>query len=129
MKSLIPGRKVFLTMLTIGTALASTPALADRNMLVPGTACQPVLASVGCIEYSNFGAYNLCSSPQIIECPVPISYKSGPPTVTSFYYIAYDRSTTANINCTLQETDGNGNSLTAIPLTRPMGDPARGRRR
>ena len=99
-------KKFIATVVPLGLALFASTSDA-RTFTFPQTGCQPVLGSVGCIEYSQYGAHNVCGGTATVECPLAMSY-SGSPTVNSSSYFAYDRSTVADVSCTLQRTDFSG---------------------
>lgn len=101
-------KKLFAAVLPLGLALAPSSADARTHVTV-GSECQPDLGST-CINYSQFGAHNICGSTQALECPITHSY-SGTPTITQFYYVGYDRHSTQDVSCTIRRTDGGGNIL------------------
>jgi len=109
MNKLIVTKTLVLATLAAGVMVSSS-AFA-RTILVPGTICQPVQGSGGCIEYSNYGVHNICSGVATVECPLPASENNNSPlpTVYQVYYTGYDRSTAANVNCSVQKTDTSGN--------------------
>ena len=88
--------------------MLAAPAAFARAHTYSGTICQPVPASVSCIEYSQFGVNNTCSTTQTVECPLPIDYSNAATTIFNVYVVAYDRSTTSNVSCTLQKTNTDG---------------------
>lgn len=98
-----------LATLVTGTTLVSSQASA-RSFLIHGTVCQPVQGSGGCIEYSQYGAHNVCSSTATVECPLPIDEpNSGLPNVYQLYFTGYDRNTSSDVSCFVQKSDFSGN--------------------
>lgn len=101
-------RKMFAAVLPLGLALVASSADA-KTWVDMGQDCQPEFGST-CINYSQFGAHNVCSTTQNLECPVTHIF-GGSPTITQFYFTAYDRHSTQNVTCTIRRTDGGGNIL------------------
>lgn len=118
-------KKLVLTALTLGLALASSQASA-RTFVIPGTICGPVLGSASCIEYGQYGAQNNCASVATVECPLPSDYaNAGATNVYQTYFVAYDRNSgntsTTNVSCTLQKTDFEGTLLYTASLSTSNG--------
>ena len=109
MKTVIAMKLLALATVVTGVTLASSPASA-RTFLIHGTTCQPVQGSGGCIEYSQYGAHNICSGTATVECPLPVDEaNSGGTNVYQLYFTGYDRSTAGNVSCAVQKTDFSGN--------------------
>ncbi len=87
-----------------------------RTFKMHGTMCFHTLSNFA-YEYDQYGVHNVggtsggSGAPLIVECPLPLSYPSSgvPPLVTQVHATVYDRSTTDNISCLLQEVDQAGN--------------------
>src|SRR5688572_16347422 len=101
-------RKLFAAVVPLGLALVASSADA-RTMVVSGSACQPEAGST-CIQYSQYGAHNVCTSTQNLECPITHSY-NGSPNVTQVYFTGYDRHSTQNVTCTIRRQDAGGDIL------------------
>lgn len=109
MKKIVSLKNLVLATLTVGVALISSQASA-RTILIPGGVCQPVQGSGGCIEYSQYGVHNICSGTATVECPLPVDEPNGSlPNVYQLYMGAYDRSTVANVSCTVTKLNTDGN--------------------
>ena len=101
-------KKLLAAVLPLGLALASSSADA-RTHVATGAECQPETGST-CIQFTQFGAHNICTTTQGLECPITHSYV-GSQTITQFYFIGYDRHSSQNVSCTIRRTDGAGNIL------------------
>ena len=64
----------------------------------------------GSFTYSQYGIQNDSASEITeVDCPIPISTVSpGADVITAAYMTVYDRSTTANVSCSLQRAFGEG---------------------
>jgi hypothetical protein len=105
----LPMKLFTVTMLLGVSTMMSNAAFADRTVWVHGTACQVSSGFAGSFSYSNYGIQNDGASQITVECPLPLSTD---PTAINFlqsaYITVYDRSTTANVSCSLQRSDTNG---------------------
>jgi len=101
-------KKFIAAVVPLGLALVASSSDA-RTFTFPQTGCRPILGSAGCIDYSQYGAHNVCGGTATVECPLSVSYPtSGSFSVTSAAYFAYDRNTASDVSCTLQRTDFSG---------------------
>ena len=102
--------KTFLSAAALSTVLIASPAFAGPATYLPGTVCQPITgATANCVEYTQYGVHNTCSTNITVECPLPITSNSPAPSAWFAQYFAYDRSTVDNVSCTIQKTDSSGN--------------------
>jgi hypothetical protein len=108
-------KKLLLAALPIALALPASQAF-GRTFVIPGTVCQPIPSSAGCIDYTQFGVHNTCGSTATVECPMASSYV-GSPSVYQAYFVAYDRNTSTNVSCTLQRSDYTGAVLYSATLS------------
>ncbi len=113
--------------LVAGTAQALTQ---QRQHLDHGTVCQPMAGSVGFVDYDQFGVHNISTGATVnVECPLPIDVQVFPTVSEQIDFVqvvAYDRSTTANVNCALRSVDIKGNVLTYLPASTSNGGPGSG---
>lgn len=100
-----------------GLTLFASSASARLNTY-PQTLCQPLLGSLSCIEYSQYGVHNVCTGTATVECPLPTSKpSSGSINVTQAAVFAYDRNTSTNVSCSVQRTDYQGSLLYSTTLS------------
>ena len=101
--------KTFLSAAALSTVLVSSHAFAGPATYLPGTVCRLATASLAnCAEYTQYGIQNNCSGGITVECPLPITSNAPAPGAWFATYYAYDRSTTSDVSCTIQKTDGAG---------------------
>jgi hypothetical protein len=97
-------KKIMLAFLPLALVLVPAQALA-RAYTFPGSVCQPVASSAGCVDYSVYGVNNICAASIVVECPLSISTLNiSNTTVSLARYFAYDRNTTLNLSCTLERS-------------------------
>lgn len=73
---------------------------AERNVHVPGTACNPRLSDVSKIQYNNMSAVNEATSSAKVACP--FMYQTDWVNKPSNLFLrVIDRSTSANVSCTV----------------------------
>jgi hypothetical protein len=97
--------------LPLGLTLLSAPASA-RFYVYSGVGCRAAVPSqVGCIESSQFGVQNACSSPVAVECPLDAGSGVDDPIVTFVSFTGYDRSTVADVSCQVQKVSADGSLL------------------
>jgi hypothetical protein len=111
-------RRLTMLLLLAGSAMISADAFAATNIqwTYHGSVCRPTLSSSGCVEYSQYGIHNVCRGASVtVFCPLDLRL-GGSGTVTFPNHIAvtgYDRSTSSDVSCDLQNTDANGNLLSS----------------
>lgn len=78
-----------------------------------GSICQPVNTSRNIVDYGQFGAHNLSSTATAtVECALPTSCPVGITCrVDKLRVQVWDRNANANVQCTLNQLDGNGQVL------------------
>jgi hypothetical protein len=111
------------------TLVAANAHATSRLHTVHGTICQPTSTSVGSIEYTQFGTQNISTTATAnVECPLPIDYQVLPviEVLDQVQLIAYDRSTTADVSCSLRNVDVSGNVLMSLPKSTSGGGPGTG---
>jgi len=106
--------KLSLSAVALTTLLAPSHALATTAIDafdVPGTACQPSTpADANCVEYTQYGVHNTCATAITVECPIQrVRINTKTSRIYSAYVYAYDRSTAADVSCSLEQTDRYGN--------------------
>ena len=115
----------------VGALGASSQAFAVvvADFLIPGTVCQPTQGFASCADYSQYGVHNTCSDPIVVDCPLPISMLLPFPGTNAQWWASigmYDRSTTADVSCTLQAIDGYGEVYFQTTASSTLGGPGSG---
>jgi hypothetical protein len=113
-------KKLALAAMILTSVALSGNAFA-RTFKIHGTMCFHTLSNFA-YEYDQYGVHNFSGNsggsgpPLIVECPLPLSYPSSgvPPLVTQVQATVYDRSTTDNVSCVLEEVDQAGNVVISI---------------
>jgi hypothetical protein len=124
--------KTLLTTTALAGALgASSQASAVvADFLIPGTVCQPTQGFANCADYSQYGVHNTCSDPIVVDCPLPIAqvfpFPGNPDPQWWASIVLYDRSTTADVSCTLQAIDGYGDVYFQTTANSSLGGPGSG---
>jgi hypothetical protein len=115
--------KLLVAALPVAIALASASASADAGtkFSYSGIGCQSAVgAQSSCLDRTQYGTHNTCGFDVILECPVDTSFVMG--TATAFGMQAYDRNSSTDVNCDLQQVDASGNiSFTANIKTSASG--------
>ena len=82
--------------------------VAASTFFLHGTTCQPVTASRNYVYHDQYGVSNLSNTAvATVECALPVACGAGCSLRDAQVYV-YDRSTTANVSCTLRQTDARG---------------------
>jgi hypothetical protein len=92
----------FLAAVSLVLAL-SAPARAAEIYKVHGSACQPSLSGRQDVEYNQWGISNASASPRVVHCPLVSQAFDEPHLVLqSADLTLYDRSTAADVECTVR---------------------------
>jgi hypothetical protein len=73
-----------------------------------GSTCVPTNASRNSVDYGTFGIHNISSASAGVVCPLPTNNStSANETLTGMTAVAvYDRNSTADVTCTMQNQSG-----------------------
>ena len=97
---------ISLMLATMTAGVAASAHAANVNVRVHGASCWSTNPNV---NFNQFGIYNLGASPATIYCPMPIM---GQPPAFDMSMVAYDRSTTSNVVCTITASSPDGVTAT-----------------
>ena len=119
----------FRTLVFVGALLGMSTESVAADSYTHGSACQPdkATAAAACVEYTNYGVHNACpATTATVECPLTsVDYPVGG-LVASVFIGMYDRNSSSNIQCFVQQTDGAGDVAYSIPLNSTTGGPGTG---